>query len=379
MNINYQERLENFRQAMKTWQVDLLFLPPGSEWHYITGAPIPDYHFEIKAPGDWVSGVWVFPDRDPVITITDISEQFISGKTWIADIRKLPLLTDPDEEFIKIFNALEGTKKTVAIAKTTWGEAYWNFQRLFPAGRFSIANSDMLDKVRQVKDDAEIGIMKRAAEITDEALLRTREMCALHMTMRDVVVEVEYQMRKAGADAFAFTPSVVAPLLGEMAVMHHPGQPLRPGSTLAFDMGVRYQYYCSDFGRTLFVGEPTSLMLSCYASLVKASTGLINILGDGKMTCQEACQYVIDSIASDGYGQYHAHPGLGHGIGLDAHEAPFVFPMVSDRIIKGMCLAIEPKILVPGEFYLRIEDVVCVRDSKAEFLTHYPYEPQVIS
>ena len=379
MNIDYQQRLEYFRQAMKRWQVDLLFLPPGSEWHYLTGAPIPEYHFELKAPGDWVSGVWVFLEKDPVITITDISEPFITGKTWIADIRKVPLLTNPDEELLRIFSPFTGTRKTMAIAKTTWSEAYWNFRRLLPKARVVIASSDMLDKIHQVKDEAEIEIMKQAAAITDQALARTYAACSLQMTLRDVVVEVEYQMRKAGAEGFAFTPNVVAPLVGEMVAMHHPNQPLRPGLTLAFDMGVRYHYYCSDFGRTLFVGEPTPLMLSCYASLVKASTGLTGILGDGNMTCTEACQYVIDSIASDGYGQYHAHPGLGHGIGLDAHESPFVFPMVNDRIVKGMCLAMEPKILVPEQFYLRIEDVVWVRDSQAEFLTHYNYDPKVIS
>jgi Xaa-Pro dipeptidase len=379
MNIDYQRRIENFRQAMKNWQVDLLFLPPGSEWHYLTGAPIPEYHFELKAPGDWVSGLWVFLDRDPLITITDISAPFIANKTWITDICQVPLLTNPDEQFQKIFSQFAGTKKTIAIAKTTWSEAFWNFQRMFPKASFIIASSDMLDRIRQVKDEAEIEVMKQAAAITDQALERTYAACSLQMTLRDVVVEVEYQMRKAGAGGVAFTPNVVAPLVGEMAAMHHPDQPLRPGLTLAFDIGVRYQYYCSDFGRTLFVGEPSPLMLSCYASLVKASTGLAGILGDGKMTCMEACRYVIDSIASDGYGQYHAHPGLGHGIGLDAHESPFVFPMVNDRIVKGMCLAIEPKILVPEQFYLRIEDVVWVRDTQAEFLTRYTYEPQVIS
>jgi Xaa-Pro aminopeptidase len=120
-------------------------------------------------------------------------------------------------------------------------------------------------------------------------------------------------------------------------------------------------------------------MLNCYTALGKANTSLARILGDGTLTCQEACMHVIESIREDGFGEYHAHPGLGHGIGLDAHEAPFVFPMVSDKIIKGMCLAIEPKILVPKQFYMRVEDVVWIRDDHAEFLTKYPYEPQIIT
>jgi Xaa-Pro aminopeptidase len=236
----------------------------------------------------------------------------------------------------------------------------------------------MLDRVRQIKDEFELQVMRETAQITDAALAATVKQIRRGMTARDVTIEVEYQFRKAGAEGLSFPPTVVCLEPGADVKTHSPDTVIQSGSVLSFDMGAIYKRYTSDFGRTIFVGEPSALALRSYASLAKSLQTLTEQLGDGNMTAEEAAQFVVASIAEDGLGKYHYHPGLGHGIGLVDHEDPWVFPGIKDKIRKGMCLALEPKIHVPGEFYMRIEDVVAVGEDRSEFLTQYSHDPQVI-
>lgn len=375
---DFQKRIERLRGAMKAWGADFLFLNPGKEWYYFSGAHIPDYHAELKVPGDWVSGILIPLDKDPVLAVYEVSAEGIAAETWISDVRVLPALQDPRQFYDQLLAEFSPDGKTIAVAKTVWSETLLGLQQATPNARFISATAAMLDQVRQIKDEQEIRIMREAAAITDRAMEAIFNQLRIGMTVRDVWNEVHYQFLKAGSERMSFKPGVTNVPLGGSLADSKPGHKLEPGTVLAFDIGAVYQEYCTDFGRSFFVGEPSSLAVDCYASLAKATTSLMEVMGDGNMTVEQAAGFVARSIAGDGFGSYHAHPGLGHGIGLDVHEAPWVFPGFQDKILKGMCLAIEPKIHVPQQFYMRIEDDVLVGDTCTEFLTRFPYDIRVI-
>ena len=163
--------------------------------------------------------------------------------------------------------------------KMLWGQTVLALQAGAPSARFVSATNTMMDAVRAIKDPDEVALMQRAAEITDLALESTLQQMKIGMTERDVATEVLYQIKRHGGDGDSFYPGIIAVGNGSDPDRHiftrNTEMVLAAGTTVAFDFGVLYRGYCSDFGRSAFMGEPHPDALAAYRSiteLVKATT-----------------------------------------------------------------------------------------------------------
>jgi Xaa-Pro aminopeptidase len=202
------------------------------------------------------------------------------------------------------------------------------------------------------------------------------------MTERDVAIEVDYQIRKHGGDRYSFYPGIIAVTPGSNPDRHiferNTNAVLSPGTSVAFDYGVFYRGYCSDFGRSVFMGEPLPEALDAYRVITEANRAGMEIMADGTISPAGICDYVKEFITARGWGDYYLWRGLGHCIGLDVHENPWIQPEFTEPIQSNMCFTLEPKVWKPGAFYVRCEDTVVVGPERARSLTKYSYEPTVI-
>lgn len=378
----YRQRLERVRQAMRTWGVDWMFLNYGPDFTYLTGIVTPMYYPVLKGLGDWITGLFFGLDSDPVLLLQKSFAINVDGQTWVKDIRVLPDGQDPDAFLASNLSQFATAGKKVAVSKMLWAQSLLSLQAAAPEARFVPATNEMMDRIRAVKDERELETMQRAAEITDAALGATIARLRPGMTERDVAIEVDYQIRRSGGDGYSFYPGIICVGNGSDPQRHiltrNTDMVLAPGTTVAFDFGVLYGGYCSDFGRSVFIGEPRDDALAAYRSITQASQAAMGVMAEGQVTPAQIADFVRDRVTADGFGPWYWYLGLGHGIGLEVHEWPWLRPGFDEPIRAGMCFTLEPKVWKPGVFYVRCEDVVVVGKDRATSLTRFSYEPTIV-
>jgi Xaa-Pro dipeptidase len=368
---------------MEEHGIDLMYLNYGPHMEYITGISTPMYYDNFKSPGDWVTGVLFGLDQDPVLVFQkDFFVEYDEETIWIKDARVLPDDKDPNAFIAEILAEFKPEGKTIGFNKMLWGQTLLSLQAAAPGAKFVPAGDEMMDRVRSIKDEGELELMARASEITDQVLEAVIRVMKPGMVERDIATEVVYQIRLHGGDDYSFYPGIICVGNGsdsKRSIMtRNTGMILDPGTTVAFDFGVKYRGYCSDYGRSVFIGEPGADALKAYESITRASRAAMGIMGDGKTTPAKICDFVSDMVAADGFGDYYRYMELGHAIGLDIHEWPEMIPVNQEPIKAGMCFTLEPKVWLPGKFYVRCEDVVVVGKDRATPLTKFHYDPTVV-
>jgi len=242
------------------------------------------------------------------------------------------------------------------------------------AGRVELVSlKDPVSTLRRVKDDAEVEALRRAAAIADGALTELADDIRIGMTEADVALRLEWLIRTdPGAEHVAFEINVSA---GPNAALNHYNpflhpQPLRSGDLLLFDFGACVDGYRSDITRTLCVGTASRKAREIYDIVLRANHVGIEAAtaGASGIAIDAAAR---DLIASAGHGERFGH-GLGHGIGLEVHEAPSLSPRSEDTLEPGMVATIEPGIYIPGFGGIRIEDDVVIRESGCDVITGFP-------
>jgi Xaa-Pro aminopeptidase len=307
----------------------------------------------------------------------------VDVETWAPDVRVMPVgEANPDAFLADVLREFDPAGKTIAVSKMLWGQTLLSLQAAAPTARFAPATNTQMDQMRAVKDDHELALMQRAAEITDQTLAATISQMKSGMTEWDVATEVEYQIKRHGGYGPSFTPGIICVGNGSDPQRHiftrNTNMVLDPGTTVAFDFGVLYKGYCSDFGRSVFIGEPKPDALAAYQAITTANQATMAIMADGRVTPTDVANFARDHVAAHGFGDYYLYEGLGHSIGLEVHEEPWLRPPYAEPIRTDMCFTLEPKVWKPGQFYVRCEDVVVVGPTGAKSLTHAPYEPTVV-
>ena len=199
--------------------------------------------------------------------------------------------------------------------------------------------------LRAVKTDAELAIMRHAQSITDAAFAHMREYVQPGMTEMDVRCELDDFMLWSGADSVAFATIAAA---GPNSAKPHavPGQTkLQAGQVLLLDFGAKYKGYCSDMTRCLFLGEPLPAVKQLFDVVREANEAVEAMIKPGVTGAE--CQEMADRvIAKAGYGGKMGH-GLGHGVGIDIHEEPFLNFRNEQPLVPGNVVTVEPGIYLP--------------------------------
>ena len=214
-----------------------------------------------------------------------------------------------------------------------------------------------IEELRMIKSDEEIALIAKAQGITDLAFSHLLSMIKTDMTEIDVAVELEYAMRKNGADGFAFETIAVS---GDASALPH-GKPraekLHRGF-LTMDFGARYNGYCSDMTRTIVIGKADEDMKKLYNTVLKAQNESLAFLREG-VDLGEADKVARDIIDAE-YSGCFGH-SLGHSVGLYIHEAPGLSRRNFGRCARvGEIFTVEPGIYVYGKYGCRIEDMIAI-------------------
>jgi Xaa-Pro aminopeptidase len=240
---------------------------------------------------------------------------------------------------------------------------------LVPAG-------DLVEGLRAVKEPAEAKAIGAAAALADEALTEVLSRGLAGRTEHEVAVDLEHTMRVLGAEAPSF-PSIVAS--GAHGALPH-AQPRREaipaGVLVTIDWGAVVDGYCSDCTRTYATGpldDDAAAGYELVRSVQQRSVEAVRAGAEGKAVDSLG----RDEIAAAGHGEHYGH-GLGHGVGLDVHEAPNMSQRSTDTLVAGNVVTVEPGIYVPGRFGVRIEDLVVVTGGGCEVLSSLPKSLTVV-
>ncbi|WP_102274606.1 M24 family metallopeptidase [Cytobacillus massiliigabonensis] len=228
--------------------------------------------------------------------------------------------------------------------------------------------SGEIEKLRLIKTDAEIKILKVAADIADAAFKHMVEYIRPGLTEMEVSNELEIFMRKAGATSSSFDTIVASGYRGALPHGVASDKVIEKGDMVTLDYGAYYKGYVSDITRTLAVGEPDDKLKEIYDIVLQAQMRGMDGIKPG-MSGKEADALTRDYITEKGYGEYFGH-STGHGIGLEVHEGPSLASKSEIILEPGMVVTVEPGIYIPGLGGVRIEDDTLITNDHNETLTH---------
>jgi Xaa-Pro aminopeptidase len=231
---------------------------------------------------------------------------------------------------------------------------------LVPAG-------GLVEELRCIKDAGEVARIRAAAELADAALTETLADGLAGRTERAFALALEQRLRLLGAQSPSFD-SIVAH--GEHAALPHavPRElEIASGSLVTIDWGATLDGYCSDCTRTYAAGEPSAQARELYELVADAQLAGLTAIAPG-VTGQQADAAARTVIDAAGHAEHFGH-GLGHGVGLEVHEAPRLSKASSSTLAAGQVVTVEPGVYLPGTLGIRIEDLVLVTDAGHELLS----------
>ena len=248
---------------------------------------------------------------------------------------------------------------------------FWRMEDMLPGAEFLPLGED-LNALRMIKTDEEIALLARAEEIGDEAFKNVLPMIRPGVSELEVAAELEYAMKKAGAQGLSFE-TIVASGLNSAKPHHKPCEKLiETGDFVTMDFGCIYHGYCSDMTRTVVVGKASEEQKKIYDIVLEAQQSAFAALRPG-VTGKEVDAVARDIIAGYGYAENFGH-GLGHSVGLFIHEEPRLSPSEDRILVPGNIETVEPGIYIEGFGGVRIEDMCVVTKDGARSLAHSPKE-----
>ena len=355
------DRLQAFRQELQE-SSSLAFLPFSADLTYLTGLPRPFPNYgRLIHPGDWVEGLWILPGEEPLLILTRMTAEF---GAVAADNVRVVILGDQQDPAALLRDLLGQARLPagldLAVSETTRAETLVHLLGLLPGAKVGSA-MELLRPMRRVKDADEITAMQEAGRICEAAFADLLAQLKPGMSALEVISELDLRLRQYGAFGPSFSTALycVGPGL-ELDFDEQRTWPrrLEPPVSLLFDFGAIYQGYCYDYGRTVAFGEPDPAFVRTHALVMAAQQAGIRALKAGT-TAADVDAAARKVIAEAGFGAEFRHR-LGHGIGLDVHEPPFLTASDGSVLEEGMLFTIEPSILFERRCSARVEDVVQV-------------------
>jgi Xaa-Pro aminopeptidase len=239
----------------------------------------------------------------------------------------------------------------------------------------AVAAGGTVERLRRVKDDEELAAIEAASKLADEVWVWSVERGLAGRSERDVARAAEARIRELGGDP-SF-PAIVA--AGPNGALPHaePGErEIGSGELVVFDMGAMLDGYCSDGTRTYATGDPGGEAREIYGVVLEAQLAALEAVKAGAKgeEVDAVARKVIDAA---GHGKRFGH-GLGHGVGLEVHEAPRLSPRADDVLEPGEVVTVEPGIYLPGRLGVRIEDFVVVTEDGYRNLSALPKDLQLV-
>lgn len=345
-----EKRLTGLRKQLTENQVDAVLITSPSNRRYITGFT--------------GSAGYALITKNEAVFITDFRYITQAGKQaqLFEIIQHDGIIVDAVKDQLERFNV-----KTLGFEQdfVTYS-LFKQFTDKFD-GVDILPLSQVVEKLRLVKDEEELMLVKKAAEIADKAFAYLLTTIKPGMKEIDVAIALEYKMRELGADGVSFSTIVAS---GYRSALPHGiacEKVIETGDFVTIDFGAIYKGYVSDITRTIVMDEPSDKQKEIYNIVLEAQLHGVNNIKPG-MNGIEADALTRDIINNYGYGEYFGH-GTGHGIGIDVHEGPTLSPRGEIVLTPGMIVTVEPGIYIPDFGGVRIEDDVVITQDGGEILT----------
>ena len=352
----FARRIARAQEELKTRKLDLLVVEPSTNFQYFTG-----YN-----PGrsERLILLMVPASGAPVIVCPLFEVERIKRNTVISDARGWEEQENPWNLVAKA----AGPSGVVGIEPTTSYQSYRRLSRTLPRWRFE-DGALVTERLRIIKSPEEIALIRQAIAATEASIAATFTQLAVGMSERDVSALLSREMTSRGSPGgglVQFGPSSALPHGGPSAGL------LTRETVVLIDAGSRVEGYTSDITRTIWFGDaPSDEFKKIYNIVHDAQTAAIENAKPNVTQCQEVDRAARKVISDAGYGQYFTHR-LGHGMGMDGHEAPYMVEGNTTRMEPGIVFSDEPGIYQLGKFGVRIEDDCTMTPSGVEFLSHRP-------
>lgn len=294
--------------------------------------------------------------------------RFVTDSRYTRRAREEVTGFEVEEAPTEFLQALEGLEGRIGFEDHKVSVRQFEKLEAIIAGEL-VAAGGLVESERAVKDEAELSAIRAAAALADEALGEGIDGGLVGRTEREVALAIEDRMRLAGGEP-AF-PTIVA--AGENGASPHATPrdvAIERGQLVTIDFGARLDGYCSDCTRTFAAGAVGQALTRMGALVERAQAAARDAVRAG------AAGADVDAVARDlittgGHGEHFGH-GLGHGVGLELHEAPRLARSAKDTLAVGNVVTVEPGVYVPGLGGVRIEDLVVVTDGQPEVLSGHP-------
>ena len=357
----FARRIERAQAELKNRKLDFLIATPGTNYEYFTG-----YN-----PGrsERLIAVVVPATGKTVVVCPAFEVERIKQHGAVADARGWQEQANPYQLVKNVVRELKPRGNgVIALESTTSYDVYVALADQLSGWKFVNA-APVTERLRIIKAPEEVALIRRAIEITEAAIAATFTQVAIGMSERDVAQLLSREMQQRGAPGgglVQFGPSSALPHGGPA------GPRLERETVVLIDCGCRVTGYESDITRTIWFGDHPSDEFTKVFNLVHDAQSAAIELGRPLYTpCQEMDRAARKVIADGGYGPSFTHR-LGHGLGMDGHEVPYLVEGNETRLEPGMVFTIEPGIYQLGKFGVRIEDDCLMTDKGVEVLSHRP-------
>ena len=342
---------------------------PSGDLEYLTGFPRRAPSFgNIEYAHQWTTGALIRPEGEPVYVVPQGYSSFNLPGGVEGDVVQVRNLDDGVEVFARTL-ARFGRIRRIGVSARTFSRTAVRMVEM--TGGELVDLDDEINALRRIKEPEELEAMRRSALICDRVMGEITTSVAAGVTEFAISSRVDYLMRKHGGKYPSFDTGVFAmgPALDRDASTRLTAEPLVERLGVSFDFGTVVDGYCSDFGRTIHIGEPDNRYREAYGLVVAAQEAgrLAAVPGATAADVNTATRAVIEEA---GYGEWFRHR-TGHCIGLDTHERPFISEEDTTVLEEGMTFTIEPSIFWPGTVGVRVEDLFVCRPDGAESLNEY--------
>jgi Xaa-Pro dipeptidase len=363
-------KLQKIEQLINKENFDAIALIPSPSFIWLTGK---DKHL-MERPTTLI----ITPHQTPALVIAGF--ELGSMEQSAIPFTPFPFDDNPsnwEKAFRQAGEALGLKGKRIAVEPNHFRFLETDFlKRAIPDCEI-VSGESLFKQLRLHKTDEEISCMRKAAIIAQSALDETLKIVKAGVTEKEIASELVIQLLKAGCDPnFPFSPIVAS---GPNSADPHASvsdRVLQSGDLLLFDWGARYEGYCSDITRTFGLGDVSERQREIYRTVEKANRAASEAARPG-VTCGSIDKAARDVIQEAGYGKYFTHR-VGHGLGLEAHEDPYMFAESQQILEPGMCFTDEPGIYVPGRGGIRIEDDIVITEDGCKNITDYPRELRIL-
>lgn len=368
---DFAARRQRLWEQMERAGVSTLFLGPSADLEYLTGIErlIPTFG-EVSYPHGWVTGA-LFPLGQEPIYVFD-------RMFWEFDVFDRPqgevvVISEPDDAvaiFAGILGRGAGGGGVVAVGDRVRAETTLHIGHAVGFDRLQ-TGTRLVNELRKVKDADEIAAMERAIATVETTIAKVAPLVVPGVTMATLAEAVDHEMRRAGSRCPSFTTHMFTGFgEGELDSWTERGwTPIEEGTSVMFDFGGVVDGYCSDFGRTVYCGEPPNDYLEIYDVMLAAQEAGMQAAAPGvpAREVNAACRRPIEEA---GLGEYFRHR-MGHGIGMDVHERPFLSVEDETPLEAGMTFTDEPSVMIHGRFSVRVEDIIVVEQGGGRMLNKY--------